>query len=162
MDREKIIDCLNATKFSKKDFNISYRALNHYSEHGLIFENRQSKSSWRKLNGFDAIWLETLILLRSIGISVDNIRRVKKNIFQYGSLGIVDKASYLTKSFHDEIVDSIFYEHKLYLVIFHDMTYSFHDSSTSKQWKDYKYKDLLHLNIPLRGIIMSVYRRASI
>ncbi|WP_303404665.1 MerR family transcriptional regulator [Zobellia sp. 1_MG-2023] len=150
---------LEEKTFRKKDINISYRLINHYDKMGLIEDKRESQKEWRKFNGFDLIWLNIIEELRNIGISIDNLKLLKENIFNSGNYGSVDKANFITKTFKDEIVDSIHYKYKLYLIIFSDMSYTFQDSLSEKQLSNLTYKDVITINIPLRFKILSVFKR---
>lgn len=148
---------LEQKRFRKKDTYISYRSINHYDEMGLIKDDRDSTKEWRRFSGFDLIWLHIIEELRNIGVSIDNIKLLKNNLFDKGNYGGIDKANFITKTFKEEIVDSIHYKYKLYLILFGDMSYTFQDSFSEKQLANLTYKDVISINIPLRMKILSVF-----
>ena len=43
-------------RFSNKDLGISYRELNHWSTHGLLFETNEA-GKWRKFNLIEFVWI---------------------------------------------------------------------------------------------------------
>ncbi|MFS4448702.1 MerR family transcriptional regulator [Maribacter sp. 2307UL18-2] len=156
--RLEISFTLEQKRFRKKDIEMSYRSLNHYDKTGLIDDDRDSNKNWRRFSGFDLIWLSIIDELRNIGVSIENLKLLKDNIFTKGNYGSIDKANFITKTFKDEIVDSIFYKYKLYLIVFEDMSYTFQDSFSEKQLANMAYKDVVSINIPLNRTILSVFK----
>lgn len=153
---DQTISVLKKPRFSKKNINISYRALNHYESLGIIENNRTDNSSWRKFDSIEFIWINIIITLRDFGFSLKKIQTFKHNMFSDGKLGTIDKASFINRSFEEEIVFSILEKHKLYLIIFDDLSYSFQDDKMLNQWSIKSYKDSFHINIPLNKYIKEI------
>lgn len=76
-------DKLNDKKYTVKDSDISYRAINHWSEKGIIQEDRK-KTGWRKFSVLDLIWLKTLQKLRDFGFSIEQLKRLSENVYRIG------------------------------------------------------------------------------
>lgn len=158
MNSNKLIYLLNDQRFKNKDLNLSYRTINHYDSKGLLLSERSNDSSWRTYNAVEVIWLSLIIILREFGITIKNIQKLKHNIFIDGKYGNIDKAEFINQSFENEIADSILAKKELYILIFKDMTYTFHDDTSLKQWQNTIYKNNPHLNIPLSPIIQKIYK----
>ena len=57
-----------------KMFNITTNKIRFYEEKGLISPKRNSQNEYRQYNVNDIMRLQSIILYRSIGMSIDNIR----------------------------------------------------------------------------------------
>lgn len=157
---QSIITELKSPMFSVKDSRISYRTLHHYQELNIIEPKKSKINSWRKFTGIDLIWIDTIVQLRNFGIGLDKLKSLKMNLFDKGNLGTIDKVQLLiSNSFENEIALAILKHYQLYLVIFPDFTFSFHDSQTLKQLHLKSYKEEAHINIPLTKTINEVYKR---
>ncbi|MEZ4858534.1 MAG: MerR family transcriptional regulator [Flavobacteriaceae bacterium] len=154
-----IKDQLSEYKFNKKDISLSYRALNHYDEQGLLISERPSNNEWRTFNGFELIWLNLIVILREIGFSLKKIKTLKRNLFEIGQKGLIDRANYINRSFYEEILLSIEGKYSLFILIFYDSTYTFHDTTSLNQWNNSVYKNEPHINIPLSNIIKDVLNK---
>jgi len=147
---------LSAPVFSKKDILLSYRMLNHYDEMGLLIGKRDNIKQWRKFNGFDYIWINIIIILREIGVPLKKIKYLKTKLFEEGRSGNIDKANFINQSFQEEVLSSIIDKYELYLLVFYDNSYTFHDSTSLNQCHNGVYKNEPHINIPLSNIISEV------
>lgn len=67
--------------FTVKDTGLTYRVLNHWSEVGLIEDDRSDAAGWRKLSVADLLWIRILVKLREYGLSLDKLLRVQTCIF---------------------------------------------------------------------------------
>ncbi|MFB0925111.1 MAG: hypothetical protein QMB65_07495 [Vicingaceae bacterium] len=152
----KIIANFNEPVFSIKDCKLTYRALNHYQSSGIISDNKHNKSGWRKLTGLELIWIEIIISLRELGISLENIIKIKYFLFSKDQFGSIDKADFINYSLEQEVALSVLNNYDLYLVIFSDFTCTFHDSKTIRQWQMKSYKNETHINLPLKPIIKEI------
>ena len=155
---EVIITKLQLPLFSKKDLNITYRALNHYQTKGLIIDKRSGTKLWRKFNGIEYVWINIISQLRIVGVRLEDLNTLEKRIFIEGKLGYVDKANFINRSFTHEIAFSIYGNYKLYMILFPDMSFTFHDSQTSQQWLNVSYKDEVHISIPVHEPIREVWK----
>jgi len=142
--------------FTKKDISISYRALNHYDRKDILLIKRKKDNQWRKFNSIEFIWLNIIIVLREMGLSINKIFLLKKKIFEDGNKGSIDKARFINKSFEDEILFSIINNYELYILIFYDGGYTFHDSISLNQWHSGVYKNEPYINVPLSNLILDV------
>lgn len=156
---EAIITKLQFPLFNKKDMNLTYRALNHYQYKGIIQDNRSNTKLWRKFNSIDYIWIWVITQLRLMGVRLEDIKVLETKIFIEGKLGYIDKANFISRSFNHEIAYSIHGSYKLYLIIFSDFTFTFHDSLSLNQWVNKSYKDEVHISIPLNDPIKVVWRQ---
>jgi DNA-binding transcriptional MerR regulator len=155
---EKVITKLQQPLFSMKDLNLTYRAINHYQSKGIITDRRSNRKLWRKFNGIEFIWIWIISQLRLIGVRLEDICKLEKKIFVEGELGYVDKANFINKSFVQEIASSIHGKYKLYMILFADMSFTFHDSLSTQQWLNKTYKDEMHISIPLDEPIKEVWQ----
>lgn len=155
MDPKQLDKDISSIEFSKSDTNLTYRKVNHYKKVGLIEQNSIS-GSWLKLNGYDLIWIQIVESLRKWGVSLKKLSTLRDNLFNQNQFGSVDIAQYINKSFQEEVIGSIINRHDLFIVVFEDMTYSFQDSISRNQWAEPRYKDLPHINIPLKQSILKV------
>lgn len=156
MTYEEIQSELNRPLFSTKDVDLTYRAINHYEEKKIILTKRKDNTSWRKYTAIEVVWLNLVSSLREMGLSLMAIQRLYTRLFIDGKFGNIDKANFINKSFEDEILESIIYKKELYILIFSDSTYTFHDSASLAQWHDGIYKNEPHINVPLTGFIKEV------
>ena len=147
------LEHLEQNIFSSKDTLISYRTLNHYDRLGLLNQSRSSTRVWRRFNSYELIWLHLIASLREIGFPLKKIKKLKKKIFEEGKKGSIDKANFINKPFQEEIFNSLANKYDLYILVFADCNYTFHDSASLKQWHLSIYKSEPHINIPLESII---------
>ena len=154
---EAIIQKLHLPVFSKRDTELTYRAINHYQKLGIIKEIRQNKMSWRKFSGYEFIWLDIIVQLRNFGVRLEDILQLRNKLFVEGELGYIDKARFINRSYFEEIASSIHSDYKLYLIVFSDYTFTFHDSQSLKQWLEKSYKDESNISIPLTKSIRNVW-----
>lgn len=155
---ETIILKLQQPLFSLKDLNLTYRAINHYQSLGIVNDSRENNKSWRRFNSLDYVWIWTITQLRIMGVRLEDISRLEKKIFIEGKLGYIDKANFMNRSFVQEIAFSIHGNYKLYMILFADMSFTFHDSLSLQQWLNKTYKDEIHISIPLNEPIKKVWQ----
>ena len=155
---ETVITKLELPLFSMKDLNLTYRAINHYQSKGIINDRRSNRKLWRKFNGVEFIWIWIITQLRLMGVRLEDISKLEKKIFVEGKLGYIDKANFINRSFVQEIAFSIYGNFKLYMILFADMSFTFHDSLSMQQWLNKTYKDETHISIPLNEPIKEVWQ----
>ncbi len=155
---ETVITKLQQPLFSMKDLNLTYRAINHYQSKGIINDRRSNRKLWRKFNGVEFIWIWIITQLRLMGVRLEDISKLEKKIFVEGKLGYIDKANFINRSFVQEIAFSIHGNFKLYMILFADMSFTFHDTLSMQQWLNKTYKDEIHISIPLNEPIKEVWQ----
>ncbi|MFA5297941.1 MAG: MerR family transcriptional regulator [Lutibacter sp.] len=160
-DIENLKQKLLVPIFKKNDFTISYRTLNHYDVTGILISERTNPNQWRKFSSFEFIWVELVMELREIGMPLSKILILKNKLFEEGKKGSVDKANFINKSFEEEITLSIINNYDLYMLIFNDCNYTFHDSQSLQQWHNGVYKNEPHINIPLSNIIQEAINKLN-
>ena len=72
---------LNKKYKVKKDNNITYRIINHWTKLGLLDDARDSDKEWRKFSPTDNVWMHIMSELRRFGFSNEKILNVKKWLF---------------------------------------------------------------------------------
>lgn len=72
---------LNDKKYPVSKTDSSYRAINSWSEAGLLLEEDDRENGWRKFSFLDLIWLEIIKELRAVGFGLDDLSRLKKCLF---------------------------------------------------------------------------------
>jgi len=141
-----------------KDLNLTYRAINHYQSKGIINDRRSNRKLWRKFNGVEFIWIWIITQLRLIGVRLEDISKLEKKFFVEGKLGYIDKANFINRCLVQEIAFSIHGNFKLYMILFADMSFTFHDTLSMQQWLNKAYKDEIHISIPLNEPIKEVWQ----
>jgi len=70
-----------------KMFNITTNKVRFYERKGLLFPTRDGDNEYRKFNKEDIIRLQSILLYRSIGLSIKDIKSILSN---------TEKENYLT------------------------------------------------------------------
>lgn len=60
-------------------FNITTNKIRFYEKKGLLLPIRQSDNQYRRFNEDDIVRLQSILLYRSIGLSIDSIKNILKN-----------------------------------------------------------------------------------
>lgn len=61
---------------------LSYRIINHWEKNGLIeVERGEDGKGWRKFSLMDAIWISIIIELRKFGVSIENLKLIKNQLY---------------------------------------------------------------------------------
>jgi len=100
---KNIANVLTEKKFTIKDTEMTYRAVNHWSSLGLFDDSRPKDSQgWRKFSVIDLLWFQVLAELREFGLALDKIKKgydalkKTKRLWEFGvALCMVRKAVYL-------------------------------------------------------------------
>jgi DNA-binding transcriptional MerR regulator len=70
-----VTNILTEKKFTIKNTDTSYRAINHWSSLGLLDDNRLGENKgWRKFSVVDLVWLKALAEFRKFGMGLDKIK----------------------------------------------------------------------------------------
>jgi DNA-binding transcriptional MerR regulator len=72
---------INEEQFSIKEVDISHREILHWEEEELIEKRNKEKESWRRYSFFEYVWLRMIKELRSFGISIPLIKKIKDSLF---------------------------------------------------------------------------------
>ncbi len=143
--------------FSSKDTNLSFRTINHYLDLGLL-NKKIGGGVWLRVSGIDLIWIKVIIHLREFGVNLNKIQELKRQIFETGRFGKIDKTNFLTASFEVEIANAIIKRYELNLTIFQDFTYAFQDSQLQKQKNSKQLSKEAYIIIPLFDSIKQTYQ----
>ncbi len=73
---------INEKKFTAKETDISYRTLNHWSEIGLIDDEREEGKGWRKFSILDVVWIHVISALRNFGFSMEQLLKAKTSLLE--------------------------------------------------------------------------------
>ncbi len=63
--------------------SISARALNRWIEQGVVIINDADKGKIRRFNRLENIWIKIAIELRNFGVSLSNLKYIRKQLFDY-------------------------------------------------------------------------------
>ncbi|MBL6963136.1 MAG: MerR family transcriptional regulator [Bacteroidetes bacterium] len=100
---------LNEKLYKPKSGDFSYRIINHWESNKLLCSTRNNGNGWRKYSVMDLVWLYIIRNMRTFGISLELIKKVKKNLIDsknteesvfplleyYVSICLVNKPAYL-------------------------------------------------------------------
>ena len=82
----KIKEFLNEPRYKVGDESISSRVLNHWHDKGILNDNRPKGSGWRKFSFTEVIWLGIVSKLRTFGLDLKKIHKVKQYFDVYASV----------------------------------------------------------------------------
>ena len=80
MAGRKIALWLKEKRYTAKEADASYRTLNHWSELGLIEDDRKKEKGWRKFSTIEVVWLHIIAELRKFGLSIEQLLNVKASL----------------------------------------------------------------------------------
>ena len=96
---------LNSKSDSKKSLSdqihkigeekLSSRVLNHWYEVGILKDDRPDGKGWKKFSISELIWIKIVVKLRSFGLDLARIRKVKEEIDFYNSKENISKCPLL-------------------------------------------------------------------
>ncbi len=66
--------------FHLKDIGLPQRVVMHWDKYGLLSLNRDNNDQWRKFNFIDYTWLSIIQDLRSLGVPLEMIKKIKDSI----------------------------------------------------------------------------------
>lgn len=75
------IKALNTPVFRPAETGVNRQSLNRWDSEGLISDSRTSSRAWRKFSPIEFTWLFVVSQLRKTGISFDEIRILKGQLF---------------------------------------------------------------------------------
>lgn len=74
--------CLNEIK-SGVTANISARTLNRWTEQGVVIIEESDKGKTRRFNRLENIWIKIALELRNFGISLNDLKYIREQLFNY-------------------------------------------------------------------------------
>jgi len=86
---------LNKPQFKVAEEKITSRVLNHWHEMELLYDNREEKKGWRKFSISDSIWISIVLKLRSFGLGLKQIKKVKECLDIYNSPDAISNSTLL-------------------------------------------------------------------
>jgi len=82
-----ISNLLNDKIFKPKSGDFSYRIINHWESNDLLSSSRNNGKGWRKYSIMDLVWLYIIQDMRTFGITLDLIKKVKNNLIKTSTEG---------------------------------------------------------------------------
>lgn len=73
---------LSEKRFSSKELGESYRVINHWTDLGLLPDDRDDDAKWRKFSIVDIVWTLIIKELRQFGLPLDKIRKARSDLFE--------------------------------------------------------------------------------
>lgn len=73
---------LSEKRFSSKELGESYRVINHWTDLGLLPDDRDDDAKWRKFSIVDIVWTLIVKELRQFGLPLDKIRKARSDLFE--------------------------------------------------------------------------------
>lgn len=71
---------LKERKYTAKETEVTYRVLNHWTELGLLEDDREEGKGWRKFSRLDIVWSHILVALRNFGLPLERLLKVKETL----------------------------------------------------------------------------------
>ncbi|MSR78668.1 MAG: MerR family transcriptional regulator [Candidatus Taylorbacteria bacterium] len=66
------------------DTDIAYRVINHWAQKNLLPEGcRSQNGTWRKFTTIELVWLNVIVRLRDLGLSLEKIASITKQIMKW-------------------------------------------------------------------------------
>lgn len=79
---EQISEFLNDKRYTVKDSGATYRLINHWTDAGLIEDERRgNEEGWRRLSFLDLVWISSLVEMRLYGASHEMLEIARRAIF---------------------------------------------------------------------------------
>ena len=92
--------------------DVSYRVLTHWDSLDLIECERDSSQGWRRFNLIETLWLSVIKKSRELGVSLEQMAKVKSSFFQkISSDSSIDFADYY-------LIGAIFMKFPAFFIIF--------------------------------------------
>jgi hypothetical protein len=73
---------LSEKRFSSKELGESYRVINHWTDLGLLPDDRDNDAKWRKFSIVDIVWTLIIKELRQFGLPLDKIKKARSDLFE--------------------------------------------------------------------------------
>lgn len=79
---QKILNRFRSRTITLKKDDASYRVLSHWDDLDLLECERGSEKGWRRFNLIERLWVQVIIQLRKIGLSLEQIKLSKPFFFE--------------------------------------------------------------------------------
>lgn len=73
---------LSEKRYSSKELGESYRVINHWTDLGLLPDDRNESSQWRKFSIIDLVWVLIVQELREYGFPLEKIKEARSTLFE--------------------------------------------------------------------------------
>ncbi len=133
------------TYFTIQQIGGSYRSINHWDSQKLLVHNRQKSNAWRRFNWYEWVWIELLITLRSWGISLPHILKIKSKIHGL----YYTQEAFTLKYFDVCLLQSKWHQKKYYLLLTQQAECEIIDDDMLKNIHQIKKEMLLIPMLPL-------------
>lgn len=87
-ENHKVKEVLNEPRFKIGDEDISSRVLLHWHEMGILEDDREKGKGWRKFSISEMIWIGIVIKLRTFGLDLKKIKKIREYLNTYNSKNI--------------------------------------------------------------------------
>lgn len=61
----------------------TYRVINNWDANGLLFDKEERENGWRKFSFIELVWIQCLVELRKIGLSVSTLKKIRDSLFYF-------------------------------------------------------------------------------
>ena len=140
-----------------KDDKLSYRLINHWSNFGLIDENRPKGKGWRRFSIIEMIWINIIYELRKFGFPLEKILLVKKSLMQLNDKIPVSPFPYLEVYVHLALRKKM----EIFLLVFNNGEAEPINSDEYNFGVDFNFFNN-HLKISLTQILQKLFKNADL
>lgn len=127
---QKMIAHFRVRNLSLHQDDVPYRVLSHWDSLGLLECERENGSGWRRFNLIERLWIQVIIELRKLGLSLEKINSIKPYFFEK-----IDTASWLAYAEYYGLSVYLF-KRPTYFLIFEDSQSEFLDWIELKKLQD--------------------------
>ncbi len=131
-----VMEYIDKKEFTISDANIKNWVVKNWQKHNLLTQDYEAEK-WRKFSFTEIVWLRVIVKLRALKVPLENIAKLKENVFLQIPL--------FTEAKQEEIIDTIFLfpDNKLSK---EEIRNKLREDNTAKELKNMKFS-LLHLFI---------------
>jgi DNA-binding transcriptional MerR regulator len=79
-------EALTERQYTLNEAGVSTRVVNYWESKGVTEDPRDGGTGWRRFSLLDMVWLHAVERLRSFGMSMEHLRRVRESLLDLGSL----------------------------------------------------------------------------
>jgi len=158
---EKSLKIRHWLNLRNKGLNInelSYRIINHWEKNGLVdVERGENGKGWRKFSLMDALWISIIVELRKFGVSIENVKLIKKQLQSNNSKyahSVYPRLEFYTALFMKE-------REPIYILIFNDFTIQI-ATKTELEITQILGSVASHITIELRSLLLVVLNKPVI
>jgi DNA-binding transcriptional MerR regulator len=91
--------------YKVSDTKLSYRVINSWTQAGLLLTDNSNGDKWKRFCFAELAWLQVIKQLRSIGFSLEKLRRVRSSLFKIEKEGVDVEyfVYYLIRALEEEV-----------------------------------------------------------